>query len=384
MKIVYCLIDSSQSGGMERSVCSKANYLADVMGYDVTIITTDRKDKANLFDFSSLINFVDLGINYNELESLPIYKSLPTQLKKRRLHYLRLEAVLNEIKPDISISTYTHELSILSEIKDGSKKIAEIHFSKPYKSIEYKSNSIPLLKRVIAIAGEKRKHGYINKYDAFVVLTEEDRIRWSEVKNVKVIPNSLSFYPSTQSLCTEKRVISVGRLTRQKGYPFLIEAWQIVARKYPEWKLTIFGEGEDKEMLNRMIREAELNSSISVYPPTNNIVQEYLDSSVYVMSSIYEGFGLVLAEAMACGLPCISFDCPSGPSEIIKDGEDGFLVETENIDELAQKIILLIKNEDLRIEMGQKAKVNSQRFLPKYIMPKWISLFNEVVKENSK
>lgn len=384
MKIVYCLIDSSQSGGMERSICSKANYLADVMGYDVTIITTDRKDKANFFDFSSLIKFVDLEINYNELESLPIYKSLPTQLKKRRLHYLRLEAVLNEIKPDISISTYTHELSILSEIKDGSKKIAEIHFSKPYKSIEYKSNSIPLLKRVIAIAGEKRKHGYINKYDAFVVLTEEDRKRWSEVKNVKIIPNSLSFYPSTQSPCTEKRIISVGRLTRQKGYPFLIEAWQIIAGKYPEWKLTIFGEGEDKEMLQRMIQKAELNSSISVYPPTNNIVQEYLNSSVYVMSSIYEGFGLVLAEAMACGLPCISFDCPSGPSEIIKGGEDGFLVETENIDELAQKIILLIKNEDLRIEMGQKAKVNSQRFLPKYIMPKWISLFNEVVKENSK
>lgn len=384
MKIVYCLIDSSQSGGMERSICSKANYLADVMGYDVTIITTDRKDKANFFDFSSLIKFVDLEINYNELESLPIYKALPTQLEKRRLHYLRLEAVLNEIKPDISISTYTHELSILSEIKDGSKKIAEIHFSKPYKSIEYKSSSIPLLKRVIALVGEKRKYRYINKYDAFVVLTEEDRKRWSEVKKVKVIPNLLSFYPSEQSLCTEKRIISVGRLTRQKGYPLLIEAWQIVARKYPEWKLAIFGEGEDKEMLQRMIREAELTSSISIYPPTNNIVQEYLNSSVYVMSSIYEGFGLVLTEAMACGLPCISFDCPSGPSEIIKDGEDGFLVETENIEELAQKIILLTENEELRIEMGQKAKVNAQRFLPEYIMPKWISLFNEVMKGNSK
>ncbi|MBD8346832.1 glycosyltransferase family 4 protein [Dysgonomonas sp. HGC4] len=384
MKIVYCLIDSSQSGGMERSICSKANYLADVMGYDVTIVTTDRKYKANFFDFSSRIKFVDLEINYDELESLPIYKALPTQLKKRRLHCLRLEALLNEIKPDISISTYTHELSILSEIKDGSKRIAEIHFSKPYKSIEYKSNSIPLLKRVIAIVGEKRKHRYINKYDAFVVLTEEDRKRWSEIKNVKVIPNSLSFYPSEQSLCTEKRIISVGRLTRQKGYPLLIEVWQIVAKKYPEWKLIIFGEGEDKEMLNRMIREADLTSSISIYPPTNNIVKEYLKSSVYVMSSIYEGFGLVLTEAMACGLPCISFDCPSGPSEIIKDGEDGFLVETENIEGLAQKIILLIENEDLRIEMGQKAKVNAQRFLPEYIMPKWISLFNEVIKGNSK
>lgn len=377
MKIVYCLIDSSRSGGMERSICSKANYLADVMGYDVTIITTDRKGKSNFFDFSSRINFIDLGINYDELETLPVFKALCLKLKKRKLHSSRLTAILSEIQPDISISTYTHELSILSEIKDGSKKIAEIHFSKPYKSIEYSSDSSPLLKRIIAIAGEKRKHRYINKYDAFVVLTEEDRKRWNEVKNVKVIPNLLSFYPSVQSLCMDKRVISVGRLTRQKGYPLLIEAWQIVAKKHPEWQLAIFGDGEDKDMLNEMIRKAEL-TSISIHPPTSNIIQEYLNSSVYVMSSIYEGFGLVLTEAMACGLPCVSFDCPSGPSEIIKDGEDGFLVKTGNIEELAQKIILLIEDESLRAEMGRKAKVNVQRFFPECIMPKWVSLFNEI------
>ncbi|PXV61968.1 glycosyltransferase involved in cell wall biosynthesis [Dysgonomonas alginatilytica] len=378
MKIVYCLIDSSRSGGMERSICSKANYLADVMGYDVTIITTDRKGKSNFFDFSSRINFIDLGINYDELETLPVFKALCLKLKKRKLHSSRLTAILSEIQPDISISTYTHELSILSEIKDGSKKIAEIHFCKPYKSIEYSSDSIPVLKRIIAIAGEKRKHRYINKYDVFVVLTEEDRKRWSEVKNVKVIPNLLSFYPSVQSLCMDKRVISVGRLTRQKGYPLLIEAWQIVAKKHPEWQFAIFGEGEDKDMLNGMIRKAEL-MSISIHPPTSNIIQEYLNSSVYVMSSIYEGFGLVLTEAMACGLPCVSFDCPSGPSEIIKDGEDGFLVKTGNIEELAQKIILLIEDESLRAEMGRKAKVNVQRFFSECIMPKWISLFNEII-----
>lgn len=377
MKIVYCLIDSSRSGGMERSICCKANYLADVMGYDMTIVTTDRREKPNFFDFSSRIKFVDLEINYDESDALPTYKSLFLKIKKRKLHKLRLEKVLNDLKPDVSISTYTHELSILSEIKDGSKKVAEIHFSKSYKSIEYSFHDIPLIKRILAILGEKRKRLYIHKYNAFVVLTEEDKQRWNGVENIKVIPNPLSFYPSAQSSCLSKRVISVGRLTRQKAYPLLIAAWQLVASKHMDWELAIFGGGEDLGMLNKMIAEKRLDN-ITIYPPTTNIVQEYLNSSLYVMSSIYEGFGMVLTEAMACGLPCVSFDCPSGPSEIIKDGEDGFLVETGNVEKLAQKITLLIEDENLRKEMGQKAKVNVQRFLPENIMPQWISLFNEL------
>lgn len=378
MKIVYCLIDSSQSGGMERSICCKANYLTDVMGYDVTIITTDRKGKPNFFDFSPRIKFIDLDINYAESDVLLLYKGLLQKIRKRKLHRLRLELVLNDIKPDISISTYTHELSILPEIKDGSKKIAEIHFCKQYKSIEYQLGSIPFVRRIIAIAGEKRKHRYIDKYDAFVVLTNEDRKRWNEAENIQVILNPLSFYPLEQSSCVEKRVISVGRLTRQKAYPLLIEAWQLVAQQCQGWKLVIFGSGEDYDMLGKMIEDAKLTGNISIHPPTTNLLQEYLDSSLYVMSSIYEGFGLVLTEAMACGLPCISFDCPSGPAEIIKDGEDGFLVETGNVRELAQKIILLIENEDLRKEMGRKARINAERFLPENIMPRWVDLFNEI------
>lgn len=362
---------------MERSICCKANYLADVMGYDMTIVTTDRREKPNFFDFSSRIKFVDLEINYDESDALPTYKSLFLKIKKRKLHKLRLEKVLNDLKPDVSISTYTHELSILSEIKDGSKKVAEIHFSKSYKSIEYSFHDIPLIKRILAILGEKRKRLYIHKYNAFVVLTEEDKQRWNGVENIKVIPNPLSFYPSAQSSCLSKRVISVGRLTRQKAYPLLIAAWQLVASKHMDWELAIFGGGEDLGMLNKMIAEKRLDN-ITIYPPTTNIVQEYLNSSLYVMSSIYEGFGMVLTEAMACGLPCVSFDCPSGPSEIIKDGEDGFLVETGNVEKLAQKITLLIEDENLRKEMGQKAKVNVQRFLPENIMPQWISLFNEL------
>lgn len=383
MKIVYCLIDSSRSGGMERSICCKANYLADVMGYDVTILTTDRRNKPNFFDFSPRIEFRDLGINYDELDeldALPAYRALFLKLKKRKLHRSRLEFVLNEIRPDISISTYTHELSILWEIEDGSKKIAEIHFSKPYKSIEYKFGTTSFLKSFLAIAGEKQKHFYINKYDAFVVLTEEDKRRWSRVRNIQVIPNLLPFYPSEHSSCTEKRVISVGRLTRQKAYPLLIEAWQIVTAKHPEWELLIFGEGEDENMLHDTIKERCVNN-ITIHRPTVDILREYLNCSIYVMSSIYEGFGLVLAEAMACGLPCVSFDCPSGPSEIINDGEDGFLAEAGDIEQLAQKIIVLIEDDILRKEMGRKARLNIQRFLPNHIMNQWLELFSNIIKK---
>jgi len=168
----------------------------------------------------------------------------------------------------------------------------------------------------------------------------------------------------------------VGRFYAQKGFDMLIEAWGIVAEKYPEWQLNIYGNGEFKDQLNAQIKEKGLTSSITLKDPVSNIVDKYTESSAYVMSSRFEGFGMVLIEAMACGLPVISFDCPDGPSDIIKDGEDGLLVENGNISKLADSILKLIENEDLRIRMGQKARENVKRYNHDIIMQKWVELFH--------
>ncbi len=378
MKVVYCLIDSSGSGGMERSICCKANYLADVAGYNVTILTTDRKGKANFYEYSSKIQFIDLGINYYELEYLSFFDRISLQLEKRKKHKEELNNILLKLRPDVVVSTGTHELTLLYNIKDGSKKILEFHFCKPYKKIEYSQYPVYSLKRLFALAAEWRRQQFAKKYDALVVLTKEDKKRWKNIPHIEVIPNIVSFYPERINKSDNKRIISVGRLSYQKGYPLLIEAWAKVAKKYPDWTLSVYGEGDEKHELVKMISRKGVRNSMSIHPFEKDIQKEYEASSVYVMSSLYEGFGLALTGAMACGIPCVSFDCPSGPSEIITNGEDGIIVEYKNIDKLAEAISFLIEDNTLRKEMGQNARENVKRFLPEKIMPRWISLFEQI------
>lgn len=378
MKIVYCIIDSSQAGGMERSICCKANYLADVMGYDVTIITTDRGARENFFDFSPKIHFIDLGINYRELDGLAFYQRLKFQIQKRKKHRASLEQTLKVLQADIVISTCTHEVSILSNIKDGSRKIAESHLSKDHKKVEVSLSRQSRLLGIFTLAADFRRKRFLKYYDALVVLSESEKKHWKGVNNYIIsIPNSLPFFPDHTSDYTQKRVISVGRLSKEKGFEYLIEAWGLVAQKHPDWELMIFGNGAELDSLQRQISGLGLDATVRIHSSVKNISQEYLHSSLYVMPSISEAFGLVLPEAMSCGLPCIAFDCSEGLSEIVTNGENGFLVETKNTDELAQKIILLIDDEQLRIKMGQNARISIQRFLPENVMPQWVKLFSE-------
>ena len=208
-----------------------------------------------------------------------------------------------------------------------------------------------------------------------VALTENDANAWNKFTKTVVIPNSTSIYPKNPSNCTNKKIISLGRLNEQKGYNQLINAWTLICNKYPEWSIHIFGNGELKKPLLAEINKNQISDSFFIHDPVTNIIEKYQESAFYVMSSRFEGFGIVLVEAMACGLPTISFDCPNGPSDIITDGEDGFLVENGNIKQLSKKISFLIENEGTRISMGKKARENVKRFLPNEVMKKWIDLF---------
>ncbi len=380
MKIVYCLIDSSQAGGMERSICCKANYFADVMGDDVTIITTDRRSIENFFDFSSKIHFFDLGINYQELNELSFLKRLKSQIQKRKEHKLRLEQILKKIEADIVVSTCTHEVSILCKIKDGSRKIAESHLSKDHKKVEVGLSNQSLLLKFFTVITDFRRKRCLKYYDALVVLSESEKKLWKEFNNrIVSIPNSLPFFPDSTSDSTQRRVISVGRLSKEKGFSYLIDAWKLVYQKHSDWELVIFGNGDELENLQKQISALGLENNIRIHPSVKNISDEYLNSSLYVMPSICEAFGLVLPEAMSCGLPCLAFDCSGGLSEIITNGENGFLVEAKSTDQLSERIMLLIDNEKLRERMGQNARAGVQRFLPENVMPQWIDLFSQII-----
>ena len=292
------------------------------------------------------------------------------------LYRKKLEYWLKTLKPDIVISTLGRELDFLTQLDDRSIKIGESHIAKPYTRNLHLMEQRGFPYKQIARHWRKKQEEAVKKLDALVVLTQHDADNWKEVKKACVIPNFLPFSPQKGSSCLEKRIISIGRYSEQKGYDRLIEAWIKVNRKHPDWHIRIYGEGQDRNSLQELIEKHHIENSFSLCPPTKSIQEKYLESSIYVMSSRFEGLPMALLEAMACGVPCISFDCPYGPAEIITPEEDGILVKNGNTDELADAICRLIEDTDKRIRMGKQAQKNIQRYLREEVMKLWDELFN--------
>lgn len=375
MKIAYLILGTFNSGGMERVLSNKANYLADVAGYDTSIITSDQQDRPRFFRFSEKIRHYDLGINYSDTNGRNIFSKTLSYFKKQKTHRRRLSELLARERFDVVVSMFGPEVHWLPDIKDGSKKVAEIHFSKYFREQQARGGLWKMSDALRSRQDEKA----IKKYHKFVVLTQEDKGYWGNKPNMEVVYNASTFDVGELSPLIDKRVISVGRLTHQKGYSRLIHAWASVAESHPDWKLDIFGSGEEGEALIKQIKRSGLEGVVSIHPPTSTISREYLASSINVLSSRYEGFGMVLVESMAFGVPCVSFTCKCGPRDIIDDGVDGILVPEGDVEGLADGICRLIEEEDLRREMGKNAirKVR-EKFSEDKIMKQWTDLFESL------
>ena len=377
MKIAYCLPSLFTPAGMERVLTIKANYFADIFGYEVFIILTDGKDKKPYFNLSQKIHVINLDVNFDDLNGHSRLKRLPDYILKQQIYKRKLKKCLIEIRPDITISMLRREINFINSIKDGSKKIGEMHFNKiNYRNFdEEKASSI---KKVLAKLWMKQLVNKLTKIDKFVVLSHEDKNNWTEIDNPIVIHNPLSFIPDKTSDCTSKQVIAVGRFIPQKGFDMLLDAWKIVSHKHPDWILRVYGDGEKKEYIDQ-INRLGIEKTCKLERAVTDIGNKYLESSIFVLSSKFEGFGMVITEAIACGLPVVSFACPCGPKDIIHDGIDGFLVESRNIEMLAERIIYLIENEDIRKKMGIEAKTNSERFRIEKIANQWKDLFENIL-----
>lgn len=381
--IVYCILDYTEAGGTERTLSVQANHFA-ARGDDVHIVTTETLANAtSIYHFSDKIHFHNLGINYREVDNSISPLKAVRRIIKGRLHRRRLTGLLLALNADITVTMFGHEQTFLHKIKDGSRKVTEFHFSHDYRRIECRSMHTPLIKRQFTLLKEWRKRLSIRHYDAFVVLTHIDAAKWRGLDNIHVIPNAIPFIPSTKSDCSNHRIIAVGRLTAIKGFDLLIEAWRRLGTSTGDWTLEIYGTGEDYPKLMQQISHGRLSSSVKIHPPVKDIASRYAESSIYAMASRYEGFGLVLIEAMACGVPCVSFACECGPAEIISDGEDGCLVPTGDIDALAAKILMLMQDDRLRKSMGQKARDNVARFMPDKVMKQWEDLFASLTGKDS-
>lgn len=379
MKIVYLYTALVTVGGADRVVTEKANYLAETLGHDVYIITDSQNSRKPVFPLSDKVKHIDLNINFDKQYHHGLAVRVYYYFSLMHLYKKRLTNLLNEIKADIVITTLGRDLDFLTKLKDGSKKVGESHIAKQYTRNFHLMEARGFPYKQIATYWRRKQEKAVRELDAFVVLTQYDAESWSQIKVADIIPNSLPFYTSESSSLDKKQIITVGRLSEQKGFDLLIPAWSSIAKQYPDWELHLYGEGELENELRRSIAQNGIEDSFIIHKPVKDIKEKYLESSIYVMSSRFEGFGMVLIEAMACGVPCISFDCPHGPSYIIKDGEDGILVENGNIEKLADAMSLLIEDQEKRIAMGGAAKRNIARYSQENIMQQWENLFKKLI-----
>lgn len=378
MKLVYLYPELTIRGGSERVLTDKANYLAE-HGLDVTIITESQIHRNVVFPLSPKVKLVDMGIDFNkQYEHNFLYRGFIYQ-KCIRQYKKELTKLLYEIKPDIVITLMGRSLDFITSINDGSIKIGEAHTTKAHLRSYHLLEERGGIYKIIAKRLRKKQITNAGKLSALALLTPQDAKDWEGVTKTYVIANAIHQIPKESSALINKQAIMVGRYNDAKGYDYIVEAWSIVHQKHPDWTLNIYGSGELHDDVERWIKERELESTMIMHEPTNQITQKYLESSICVLSSIYEGFPLVIMEAMSCGVPCVSFDTPFGPRNIIKNGEDGILVEYLNSQKLAEAICKVIEDDHLRKQLGEKAKQNIQRFSQDAIMKQWTDLFDSLL-----
>ncbi|MEQ3138104.1 glycosyltransferase family 4 protein [Bacteroides intestinalis] len=383
MKIAYCIPALYNPSGMERVLTMKANYLA-LQGYEIHIILTDGGDKPPYFPLEKSVQVHQLDIDFEEPYHHPFWHRVWLYQKKMKALKKQLNACLCELKPDITVSLLRRDVNVINQMTDGSPKVGEIHFDR----LHYRHFTASWMPTFIYSYVQKWWMGKLirelKKLDKFVVLTHEDAAFWPELNNVIVVPNPTSFFPDTVSDCTRKQVIAAGRYVDQKGFDRLISAWQKVSSRHPDWVLKIYGDGGGRESLQQQITELGLNENCILEHSVSDIAVKFQESSIFVLSSRYEGFGLVIVEAMSCGLPVVSFACHCGPRDIITEETDGFLVPEGDIDGLAEKINLLIEEDHFRKNMGKMARLKAENYKMEKVGVQWTALFESLLKPERK
>ena len=370
MRILFVTDALAVWGGIERVLSDKMTYLVQKYGYEVYVVTADQGNHPIPYLLDERIHVKDMNVRFHQQYKYHGIKRLLKYCELERLYKKRLRSYISEIRPDIISCIRDGYASAVLDVKRSIPVIFESHAM--YKDVEFENSS--LLHRFITYL-KRRK---FRKLDMLVALTQGDADDWKRVcHHVCVIPNVVHLNEKGKySLCNSKNVVFAGRFDLQKDQASMLDIWSIVQQRFPDWVLDMYGNGELMAYYEQEVAKRNLN--VHIYPAVPDIFEKYMEASMLVMSSLYEPFGLVLAEAMSCGLPVVAFDCPYGPADIIHDGVDGFLVENRNINTFAERVCQLIENETLRKKMGNSAITSVQRYRAEMIMPKWKQLFEQL------
>lgn len=372
MRIMYIAKVFAEWGGLERVWTDRLNALSEIPGYEVWLVTTDQGTHPYPYPFSDKVHLVDLDIRFVRQYRYGIVKRYLTRFRLMRLYKKRLLALFAEIRPDVLVTNSSENVAVLNRWRKDIPLVVECHGTcdRPFHM-----DVMTWRKRIKA----RFYYRSMTKADAIVALTQRDVERWKRYNSsVCAIPDIVHLNETkTYSACSHKRVIFVGRIDSQKGYQYLSAIWALVSQRHPDWRLDLYGEGVDRAENQNLIPKGE---NVFAHSQTSAIMDRYRESSILVLTSVYEPFGLVMAEAMSCGVPVVAFDCPYGPSEIITDGENGFLVDCFDVKAFAGKVCQLIEDKALRQRMGRNAISSVQRFSKEIIIPQWVDLFERVVR----
>ena len=379
MKIAYCLRDITASGGMERVVANKSNWLVR-NGHEAHVVSIQSTaGRTPFFELDPRVRLWSLECDGAYRKDL--WRKLAPWRGRREL-LRRLGGTLGRIGADVAVSLFDDQTRFLHAVDDGSAKVLELHFAKHQRAqYLYALESRPWLRPLVDLY-KWRDYRLVRRYDRFVVLTAEDRRAWARpgLGNLVDIPNAQTFPCTVAATLEDRRVIALGRHTAQKRFDLLLQAWARIAGRHPGWRLAIVGSG-DKRDLAALAARLGIAASVDLEDASRDVRSELLRSSVLALTSRYEGFGMVLVEAMTCGLPVVSFDCRSGPSDIVRDGEDGWLVRSGDVGAFAARLDALVSDPALRRAMGAAAFANVRRFDEDLVMRRWLALFEEAVAD---